>query len=152
MFSPKVLDRANVIEIKTSEENLQNFNSYNSQKSKSSSYGKDYSKLFLNTSLNARDINAGLRLPKEVNKLQENILSFFRLLSEFDYGFGFRTVKEAVQYAKVVNTISDFNTGEVSDEQVVQKILPKLNGSKAKLYFPATSPPGTFRFVYREFI
>ena len=33
----------------------------------------------------------------------------------------------------MVNAIADFKTGEVSDEQVVQKILPKLNGSKGKL-------------------
>src|SRR6266496_26180 len=133
MFSPKVLDRANVIEIKTSEENLRNFNSYNSRKSQSNNDGKDFSKLFLNTSLNARDINAELPFPEEINKLQENILNFFRLLSEYDYEFGFRTMKESVQYAKVVNAIADFNTEEVSDEQVVQKILPKLNGSKGKL-------------------
>ena len=62
MFSPKVLDRANVIEIKTSEENLQNFNSYNSQKSQSNNDGKSFSKLFINTSLNARDINARITL------------------------------------------------------------------------------------------
>ena len=74
-----------------------------------------------------------LPFPKEVNKIQENILNFFRLLSEFDYEFGFRTMKESTQYAKVVNAIADFNTDEVSDEQVVQKILPKLNGSKGKL-------------------
>ena len=83
--------------------------------------------------MNARGINAELPFPKEANKLQENILDFFRLLSEFDYEFGFRTMKESAQYAKVVNAIANFNTNEVSDEQVVQKILPKLNGSKGKL-------------------
>lgn len=133
MFSPKVLDRSNVIEIKTSEENLRNFISYNSRKSQLGHNGKDFSEIFLDMSLKARNINAGLPAPKEISVLQENILNFFRLLSEFDYEFGFRTMKESLQYAKAVNALADYNTDEVSDEQVVQKILPKLNGSKGKL-------------------
>ncbi len=50
MFSPKVLDRANVIEIKTSEENLKHFNSARIQKNHLNN-GQQFSQLFLNTSL-----------------------------------------------------------------------------------------------------
>jgi len=133
MFSPKVLDRANVIEIKTSEENLKAFSSSGKQKSSFNNDGKRFSELFLNTSLMTRGINGELPLPKNINAIEEYILNFFRLLSEFDYEFGFRTMKESLQYAKTVSELAEFNTDDISDEQVIQKILPKLNGSKGKL-------------------
>ena len=100
MFSPKVLDRANVIEIKTLEENLKRLNASGSQKNKSSNDRGEFSELFLDTSLSARGISGELPLPKDVEKIEEHILNFFRLLSEFDSEFGFRTMKESITVCK----------------------------------------------------
>lgn len=103
MFSPKVLDRANVIEFRTSHDAL--------QKAQNGTHGKFDSPLgagsaadFLNLSQKARGLVAGAALPDPITGWDEYkaaILAVFDILQRRGLEFGFRVQKEMLAYARV---------------------------------------------------
>ena len=132
MFSPKVLDRANVIEISASITHLKEFAPKPTTTYKMED---DYYSTFLNLSLTAR----GELLDEKFTEIKYDlmkigVLNFFQLLQNHDLEFGFRTLGEAINYYKVRTTLMPDTTENVAlSEQVVQKFITKLNGSRAKL-------------------
>lgn len=132
MFSPKVLDRANVIEISASINDLKEFTPKPTAKYK---LEHDCFSAFLNLSLTAR----GYLLNDKYNEIDSKtikigVLNYFQILQNHDLEFGFRTLNEAINYFKVRKTINKtVSIHETLSEQVVQKFITKLNGSRAKL-------------------
>ncbi len=134
MFSPKVLDRANVIE----------FNDVNI-----ASYSKGYSEskefVLRESDIINKLMPSGDESPfcsrADYEQAKEYLDSFFKeildILSPRNLHFGYRVINEISRF--VINAkeeIEDFNIDDVLDIQMLQKILPKFHGSQAKLLEP----------------
>ena len=130
MFSPKVLDRANVIEIKAQEEGLSNFPNNSARNSPD---GKKYCNYFINESNNSKD-QAKFTSIDNFDDLKSTLLDIFCIMEKHDLEFGFRTMKESYQYAFANKELDNKKSLEAQlDEIIIQRILPKLNGSRSKL-------------------
>jgi 5-methylcytosine-specific restriction protein B len=67
-------------------------------------------------------------------KLAEDLFAFHGILQEVGFEFGFRVVYEAGRFAAVLRAVdpeADYN--QVLDRVVMQKILPRLHGSRRRL-------------------
>lgn len=128
MFSPKVLDRANVIEFKISDDEMDRF-----------------LKQDMNVNIEAADgicANMGQDFVKkstckstESSELaQRTLISFFRVLKKVNAEFGYRSATEIYRFIANAKTCTDGITeDEILDAAIVQKLLPKLHGSRKKL-------------------
>ena len=141
MFSPKVLDRANVIEFDTYPAGDYMNKKINSNPpngdieflenpivcSKIRDYGiKELRTLFENVTVDGESFWA--IMSDEIYKFQE-------ILKESRFDFGFRVINEIVRFMAVAwkyeNEPSEFaNWERYFDAQIKQKILPKLHGSE----------------------
>ena len=137
MFSPKVLDRANVIEfIPEKESVLDLFKNSVEIKDDISEDHSSLAKLFLNKSIEIR--NGESRLNDGIISKAQGIFSIlYDLLEKCGYEFSYRTVREIRQYISAAYEISadvnDFNLNSVLDEAIIQKILPKIHGSRREI-------------------
>lgn len=144
MFSPKVLDRANVIEIKTTKDSLKKYAEI--KKSIPVFASNAHILEFMNSSkysLNSDLVNWIHPLTlKERENIKTEILNYFECLEKHYLEFGFRTLDEAIRYTQVVREMTadtDLSLKEELlkttsiDEQVIQKFITKLNGSKSKM-------------------
>lgn len=130
MFSPKLLDRANVIEFRLNRSEMENFLSQyqplnlDTLESSGSNVASDFVEIAKNKShraLNAAEINSCL-------------ISFFEELKEIGAEFGFRTAAEILRLAGIINSLEpSLTTNEVIDFAIMQKLLPKVHGSRRKL-------------------
>lgn len=130
MFSPKVLDRANVIEFRVTKEMMKSFlkNPLKVKIDKLNHSGIKYSKDFI--SLFKNDYN-NIDLKEDINK---ELILFFKELSQIGAEYGFRTASDIYRYIKVLQTIEeDIEINKCIDYAIVQKLLPKLHGSRKKL-------------------
>jgi len=128
MFSPKVLDRANTIEFRVAETELQQFFSdftpLNSDVLKGQ--GVNMAQSFLDISENKK---AGFD-----ENLQITLLKFFNELKKTGAEFGYRTASEiSTLYYQLQIINSDLTEDEKLDIAIMQKMLPKLHGSRRKL-------------------
>lgn len=130
MFSPKVLDRANVIEFRVSKDELETFLNNPSDvdleqlTGKGASIGSDFVQL----------ANARAAAYSDNDKLTSELLKFFEELTKTGAEFGYRTANEIVRFASVYEQlIEDSAFDEIMDAAIVQKLLPKLHGSRRKL-------------------
>jgi len=136
MFSPKVLDRANVIEFSLSATDLEQF--LGSPKTIDISQlvgrGVDFAEVFVNQA--GRSI---VPLDEISNGLQEELrnlmINLFELLSEAGAEFGYRPLYEITRFVYFHSTIggANWNLDTALDAAVMQKLLPKLHGSKTRL-------------------
>jgi 5-methylcytosine-specific restriction protein B len=131
MFSPKVLDRANVIEFKISEEEMTSFLSKiqnidkNAANSKAADMGEDFVKL-----AKVKDFVLDKNAANTLNK-------FFKELKNVNAEFGYRSATEIFRFIcqaqKNDDTIEKLSNDDILDSAIVQKLLPKLHGSRKKL-------------------
>ncbi|MBB6460467.1 AAA family ATPase [Flammeovirga kamogawensis] len=128
MFSPKVLDRANVIEFRLTEDDIDNFFKLDDNidlellKSKGSNQVQNFLDL-VNENYTIKDI-----------VLKETLLKAFTELKKVGAEFGYRSANEITRLCGVINSINssiDIN-GQI-DIAIMQKLLPKLHGSRRKL-------------------
>ena len=137
MFSPKVLDRANVIEfIPEKESVLDLFKIPLNSKNNILVAHSNFAKLFLNKSLDIR--NGYSKLNDDIIlELQGIFSTLYDLLEKCGYEFSYRTVREIRQYISAAYELtineSDFNLNSVLDEAIIQKILPKIHGSRREI-------------------
>ncbi len=127
MFSPKVLDRANTIEFRINDNNIEGFLKQPSKIDLSVLDGKGASM--------AQDFLA-LSGDNEIepNKIYtETFVKFFNELKKIGAEFGYRTAFEMLLLIKKLNTVGDFSTEESIDIALMQKLLPKLHGSRSKI-------------------
>lgn len=130
MFSPKVLDRANVIEFRVTPEEMERFLKHkipvdlNSIRGKGAGMGKAFVEMAKNKAWQ----------PKGSENLTTTLLDFFNKLKKVGAEFGYRTASEIYTFAAVAHRlIPDWPENEVIDAVIMQKLLPKLHGSQRKL-------------------
>jgi len=153
MFSPKVLDRANVIEFRMNAVELEGFldNPAKPDLSKLDGKGKPFGTVFVDAASNPVAVPADVKAAYEAE-----MLLLFKALQGHGAEFGYRTAYEAARFVhfykllgdgKVWKAMADDGKGAWSDRDdegrdwfkyamdcvVFQKLLPKLHGSRAKL-------------------
>lgn len=128
MFSPKVLDRANVIEFRLDDKDLRDFLS-NPKK-------VDLSQLITQGTSMASSFQALAQTTDTTpdDNLNTTLVQFFKELKVIGSEFGYRSAFEIhllfAQFSKIDASIS---TDEKVDFAVMQKLLPKLHGSRSKI-------------------
>ena len=137
MFSPKVLDRANVIEFKPEMkdvlDNLISGASSDEQKTAESGVAEG----FMELANKIRNGDVPDELKNELEKIKPVLESIYKILEKSDFEFAYRTAKEIRLYAiasyETCEDKSQFNINSVIDQQIVQKILPKIHGNKKQI-------------------
>lgn len=133
-FSPKVLDRANTIEFRVESVQIGKFltqpNHQISLKVLEAS-GLRFSPKFVEEAVSGKRRDGQKTLQAEIQLL-------FELLRNYGLEFGFRTASEMLSFDGAFFAIEpNLATDElVVDAQILQKILPRLNGSRRKLEGP----------------
>lgn len=130
MFSPKVLDRANVLEFRMSSSTLQEYlnNPRNVDLNSLNGKGSAFAHAFQSTSKVAT-LNFS---PEEEMFIKEEITLFYTILSTFNCEFGFRTINEIrrfIYFHKIIGG-SGWSIENSFDAQIYQKLLPKFRGSR----------------------
>lgn len=127
MFSPKVLDRANVIEFKIAPDEMKKY--LNEKKDihleKAYSACADMAKDFVN--------KAKSQIQIDNNDEKTVLLSFFSELKKVNAEFGYRTVNEISRYLHFADEKDGLEKEKAIDTAILQKLLPKLHGSAKKL-------------------
>ena len=131
MFSPKVLDRANVIEFKISIDEMTEFLggirkiNCSSIYNKAAEMGADFVKL-----ANSKDCD-------NVEATTDTLKAFFTELKSVNAEFGYRSAIEIFRFInqahKNDDTAEKMTEAEILDAAILQKLLPKLHGSRKKL-------------------
>ncbi|RJP90970.1 MAG: DUF3578 domain-containing protein [Desulfobacteraceae bacterium] len=136
MFSPKVLDRASVIEFSVSEDEMRDFlnNPVKPDLESLAGAGVSMADDFVRIS------NENIAEFEDMDNINNALLKFFNELKKTGSEFGYRTASEIYRFAGVIKKLiqSDSNedpwaTDEVIDAAVMQKLLPKVHGSRKKL-------------------
>ena len=139
MFSPKVLDRANVIEFRATHDQMASFlddpAGINLQDLKAK--GAAFAQAFVQRS------NAGADIAMLVDdagaayglRLKLDLLRLFEVLADMGAEFGFRSAKEIARFMVIHKELSGAGWlyKDALDAQVLQKLMPKLHGSARKL-------------------
>lgn len=131
MFSPKVLDRANVIEFRAGSSAMSSFlkNPKSLDSSQLAGKGGNFSKSLLK-------LNGQSNLTEtEAEKMAQELMRVFHVLESCGSEFGFRVAKEISAFVGIHKELSDGNW-EIRlalDAQIIQKILPKLHGTRNQL-------------------
>jgi len=130
MFSPKVLDRANVIEFRVTFEDMKGYleSSTNLNLNELNEKGKDMAEDFVKIA-----IDRSLIL-KNKSAIGIELLNFFKELKKSGAEFGYRSASEILRFAAIVNKIEpDWSDKNIIDAAIMQKLLPKVHGSRKKL-------------------
>ncbi len=150
-FSPKVLDRANVIEFRVTEDDLGGFLDRPRRTDIAAIRGRgtSYSDAFVRAA--ASDPTIGSLTPPIADgtilsgQLKDRLLQLFRGLAPHGWEFGFRVALEIQRFVYWHATLSGpgWELPTALDAQVVQKVMPKLRGSEYRLR-PALDVIGSF--------
>jgi len=126
MFSPKVLDRANTIEFRVDKNDLLAFFEAPNEEPSSTIDGTGtlYSSEFME--FVAKDTDG------KTNH-QEQLLDFFKALQPIGAEFGYRTANEMNRLVAQLEALGLEKNEHALDVAVMQKLLPKLHGSRTKL-------------------
>lgn len=130
MFSPKVLDRANTIEFRVTAKEIEEFlsNSKPINLNSLSSQGAAMAKSFLLAAKNDSSID------DENGEIKNTMVAFFGELRKVGAEFGYRSATEMV---RLINNLTLMDSGlsisQKLDIAIMQKLLPKLHGSRRKL-------------------
>jgi len=124
MFSPKVLDRANVIEFKVDEKDMEKFLDntphvdINKVRGKASFMAADFVQIARNSVVPSKIANDTLK-------------KFFAQLKKVNAEFGYRTATEIGRFISLA--MDSMDDDKAIDAAIVQKLLPKLHGSRKKI-------------------
>ena len=136
MFSPKVLDRANVIEFRMDAGELEAFlaNPAKPDLSKLDGKGAPFGKAFVDA---AKNLVAPVGDVKPAYDAE--MLLLFKTLQGHGAEFGYRTAYETSRFIHFYKLLGNHADGDTTwfpdafDCVVFQKLLPKLHGSRSKL-------------------
>jgi len=136
MFSPKVLDRANVIEFKPGKEDvLKLFNETVSHVGTASA-NDGIAESFLKMAKTIWNGESALDDEKK-GIISKEFNSIYDITARYGFEFAYRTVKEIRQYISAALMLADdpeqVDLYSVMDEQLLQKILPKIHGNKKEI-------------------
>ncbi len=130
MFSPKVLDRANTIEFRVTKDEIETF--FKSQKEvdmdKLKNQGASMAQSFLEMS-KSKDFG-----DQSLTDTHKTLAGFFEQLKKTGAEFGYRSASEIIRLINQLSIIDpDLSQNEKLDIAIMQKLLPKLHGSRRKL-------------------
>ena len=136
MFSPKVLDRANVIEFRMDAAELEGFlgNPAKPDLSKLDGKGASFGKAFVDAAKNPVAVPANVKAAYDAE-----MLLLFKTLQAHGAEFGYRTAYETARFIHFYKLLGNHADGDAIwlpgafDCVIFQKLLPKLHGSRAKL-------------------
>jgi 5-methylcytosine-specific restriction endonuclease McrBC GTP-binding regulatory subunit McrB len=137
MFSPKVLDRANVIEF--NEVDLANYEKGIASADGCILKGQDVREKLLPAAgetpfCNKADYTKAQEMDSDTGVYLSKILE---ILHPHHLHFGYRVVNEISRFIlHAGDMLQDFELEETMDIQILQKILPKFHGTQAKLEEP----------------
>lgn len=131
MFSSKVLDRANVIEL--NDVDIANYGSRATQAAGSKFLLNDFPNL---AKFELSQMSDFLRIPRDARAF---LTAAHGILEKHHLHFGYRVINEVSRF--VLNAItycepSEELISQAIDRQLVQKVLPKFNGPQTKLDIP----------------
>jgi hypothetical protein len=151
MFSPKVLDRANVLEFRVPAGTPSTFLEAGGRRiGLTAPATPGYAEAFLNLSCRARGENKATPLilacaPPDLpdsaqpahKQCRDTIAHLFALMQQRHQEFAFRTMSEILRFIAVDYELATdkekWDWRVAMDAQILQKILPKLHGSKRKI-------------------
>jgi hypothetical protein len=130
MFSPKVLDRANAIEFRVTKNEIENF--FVSQKdvdmNKLKTQGASMAQSFLEMA-EKREFEE-----QDLTDIHKILVNFFEQLKKTGAEFGYRSASEIIRLINQLTIVdADLSADEKLDIAIMQKLLPKLHGSRRKL-------------------
>ena len=131
MFSPKVLDRANVIEFRVSKDEIRGF--LESPKKPDlenlSGLGAIYAQDFVKQAT-TKEFELESETKIDLNRV---LTELFPELQKCGAEFGYRTAYEISRFVFFHQKYSESPLNDAIDAAIMQKILPKLHGSRKKL-------------------
>ena len=130
MFSPKVLDRANTIEFRIDNGEMKDFLDKSIELNMKSllAQGAKMAQSFINLSNNKSFTT------KDLDEINKKLLNFFSELQKTGAEFGYRCASEILRLINQLDTLEkNLKTSEKIDIAIMQKLLPKLHGSRRKL-------------------
>ena len=143
MFSPKVLDRANTIEFRVlkdeMEDFLDNLQDINMEAlySKGAAMAEDFLRMASNKSFETEDIE----------EIKNTLLKFFKELKKTGAEFGYRSASEILRLINQLTVLDEsLSTDDKLDIAIMQKLLPKLHGSRRKIC-PVLNTLGRFCII-----
>ena len=137
MFSPKVLDRANVIEFRMNASELGTFLTAPKAPNLAALDGKGaaYGKAFVEAAADkSRSVPSAAK-----QHFESEMVLLFNLLKDHHAEFGYRTVYESARFIHFYHLFSNYSDNDegwfagAMDAVIVQKILPKLHGARSRL-------------------
>ena len=136
MFSSKVLDRANVIEFKPNQNSVLDLFVNPSDNENITPVSDGTAQAFEKLAVQIR----GGYSPLDENsfeEVQEVFKNIYEIVEKSGYEFAYRTVREIRQYLSASHELSEdkdsFKLYTAIDEQLIQKILPKVHGNKKEI-------------------
>jgi MoxR-like ATPase len=143
MFSPKVLDRAHVIEFEVDPKAIAAFLEKPEPLLPAPRAPEAEAFGFLQLSKDARAIDGGSvePLPSAVaEKINAHLMAVLRILQRGRFEFAFRTANEVNTYLRVCRQLADDKSAWESggwktdlDDEILQKVLPRLHGSRSRV-------------------
>jgi hypothetical protein len=142
MFSPKVLDRANVVEFRVAKDEMAGFLGapkavdMESLAGGGAAFGEAFIAAATSGDVSAGAIPEAIRGAADVAKdLNDSLLAAFDGLAEIGAEFGYRTAYEISRFIYFHAALSGagWQFKDALDAQVFQKLLPKLHGSERRL-------------------
>lgn len=126
MFSPKVLDRANTIEFRLTERDLEDFIESDIKLNMEllKAQGANMSDSFMTMALQETD--------KNLKPSEADLKLFFSELKKSGAEFGYRTASEIGRLMYMLKELGEAGDN-LLDIAIMQKLLPKLHGSRNKL-------------------
>lgn len=131
MFSPKVLDRANVIEFRVASKEMTAFLANNNT--------VDFDRLAGKGSKMAASMVELARQRPELDQKSRDAIGaelnrFFNALQVVGAEFGYRTASEIIRFAGMIRQLDSSKDDRwILDVAIMQKLLPKLHGSRRRL-------------------
>ncbi len=134
MFSPKVLDRSNVVEFKPEKDDVLELMTGESDVNiiEAADFGVAEGFTAIASEIRNGVCNVDMDVLEKVKLFLDGI---YDELQESGFEFAYRTVKEIRQYFAAACELQkeDFNLTRTMDEQIVQKILPKIYGDRKQI-------------------
>lgn len=140
MFSPKVLDRANTIEFRVTQDEMKNFlgNIRDINMDALTGKGAGMAKSFLEMAANREFATA------DIAEINAALVQFFGELKKTGAEFGYRSATEILRLIHQLTALDNtLTTNQKIDIAIMQKLLPKLHGSRRKLC-PVLETLGSF--------
>lgn len=136
MFSPKVLDRANVVEFKPDKTDVLNLFNASGQQIKITPAKSGVAEAFLRLAKDIRNGECELD-DVQMEEVKKLFTSIYETVEKNGYEFAYRTVREIRQYLSAAFKLSGSWSNEemyrAIDEQLLQKVLPKIHGNRKEI-------------------